>query len=377
VDLDLSQEERLFREAIRDFAMRAVKERNLDQLPSVPSELFKEMGRLGYLSLNISEAYGGSPGSWVMIGIMIEEIAKFSIGLSHLIVNQYEVMLTIDRFGSKQIKEEFLPKMVAGKSMASLAFSEAGEAGFRIREVGSGYIVDGEGYVATFGVQAETVLLFGEAHTFLFVPLSLSGIEIVLLNTTGLFPSQLSSVRFCHVHVPRTHLIGQEQHGSPACIESGLYSPLYRILSGLICIGAAEEALRFATNYAKARKAFGKSICSFGAILGRICEGYALLEQARLFSYRALSIMDRGGSVKREAIVCAWLYPKIAWKVIEEALLIHGHYGYSRELRLQQMLRDVMAFEFLLGSEEALKRQLGLELIGREVMPDDISRSMC
>jgi cyclohexanecarboxyl-CoA dehydrogenase len=189
----------------------------------------------------------------------------------------------------------------------------------------------------------------------------------------GLLPSAPASFIFNEVRVPLKYRIGQEGEGFNINTNMGLFSDLSRVLSGLICLGLSQTALRLAISYAKERVAFGRPIAKFEAISDKIAEDATLIEASRWLCYRALWLKDQGLRNAKEAAMCGWWCPKIAFRVIEDALLIHGHSGYSDDLPLQQMLRDVIAFEIIAGTEQLIKLIVAQNVIGSVAVPDNMA----
>jgi cyclohexanecarboxyl-CoA dehydrogenase len=174
------------------------------------------------------------------------------------------------------------------------------------------------------------------------------------------------------VCIPAKYRIGDESAGYHLITKMGISSDFHQIISGLISLGAAQTAMRLAIAYSKQRSAFGRPIAKFGAVSGKIAEDATLIEAGRWLCYRALSLKDQGQPNIKEAAMCGWWCPKLAFQVIENALLIHGHSGYSDDLPLQQMLRDIVAFEIIAGTEQILRQIIAQKLIGNIAVPDHL-----
>jgi len=174
------------------------------------------------------------------------------------------------------------------------------------------------------------------------------------------------------VRIPMKYQIGKEGEGFDVNTSAGLSSDFFRILSGLIPLGLAQAALSLAITHAKNRVAFGRPIAQFQAISSKIAEDATLIELGRWLCYRALWLKDQGSNPAKEAAMCSWWCPKSAYQIIEDALLIHGHAGYSDDYPIQQMLRDVIAFEMIGGTEEANKLIIGRRVIGKAAIPEGL-----
>ncbi|OZI10950.1 hypothetical protein CEW92_14315 [Bacillaceae bacterium SAS-127] len=145
----------------------------------------------------------------------------------------------------------------------------------------------------------------------------------------------------------------------------------WRVLMGIICVGAAEKALDQAVEYSKHRTAFGGPIGRFQSVMHKISHNATLLESARLLSYKALDLIDKGQSSSKESAMAKWFATTTAYQAIDDAIQIHGARGYVREYGLEQRLRDVRGLMIADGSTDTLK-----SLIGREIMGKDIYDAM-
>jgi cyclohexanecarboxyl-CoA dehydrogenase len=387
MDLEFSEEEKLWQGAVSNYAEREIAPQDLMTLDHIPRKILKKMGDLGFLSLRVPEEYGGNPATWVMMGILAEEIAKTSIAFAYSIMISYEVSLPLATYGIDQVKDEWLPGLIKGDHLGCVALAEH-MGGTDINGTGTiamrdqdAYFINGEKTPVSFATQADVVLLFVKTNseigirdlTALLIPLGLSGIAKSEIKTMGLLPSAPCSVTFDDVKVQARYRIGKEGEGFPIHTEMGLSSDFNQILSGLICLGAAQTAMRFAVSYSKERFTFGRPIAKFGAISAKIAENATLIEAARWLCYRALALKDQGVSNRKEAAMCGWWCPKVAYQAIKDSLLIHGHAGYCDDHPFQQMLRDIVAFEMISGTENSLKLIVGHETIGSAAVPDILS----
>jgi cyclohexanecarboxyl-CoA dehydrogenase len=245
---------------------------------------------------------------------------------------------------------------------------------------GDFYVLAGEKSPVSFGMDADFALLFaktepdggaGKISAFL-VPLDYSGITRSRNTNMGLLPSPSAEIKLNEVRIPVKYRIGKECEGYIINRNLGLSSDFVRILSGLIPLGLAQNALGLAISYAKKRTAFGKPIGQFQAISGKIAEAATMIEMGRWLCYRALWLKDQGLPHTKEAAMCSWWCPISAYRVIEDALLIHGHAGYSEDHPFQQMLRDVVAFEMIGGTKEMMQLVIAEKTVGKSAIPDNI-----
>jgi cyclohexanecarboxyl-CoA dehydrogenase len=192
----------------------------------------------------------------------------------------------------------------------------------------------------------------------------------------GLLPAAPVQLAFDDVRVPLQYRIGDEGEGGHIHERFGFASNSHRILSGLIPLSTAQSALDMALSYSKKREAFGRPIAQFQAISGKIAEGFAKIEMGKSLCRKGLWLIDQGLPGTKEAAMCSWLAPKFAYQIIEDAILIHGHAGYSDDHPFQQMLRDVIAFELIGGTEEMMKLIIARNVIGKPAIPPEVWNQM-
>jgi cyclohexanecarboxyl-CoA dehydrogenase len=390
MEFKFSKQEELWQWAIREFAEGELSKQEFMTLDHMPADILKKMGELGFFSVKVPKEYGGNPGTWVMVAMLAEEIAKMNTSLAYRTLVSYEINLLLAEHGTDEAKEEWLRSLVNGSKQGCLSISEPDfgvDVGANkteaIREEDS-YFIRGEKSPVSFGMQADVALLFARTNsekrttglTAFLVPLGLSGITRASIKNMGLFPAAACSFTMDHVCIPAKYRIGDEGEGFHLHTHMGFSSDFHHIMSGLISLGTAQAAMRLAIFYSKQRVAFGRPIAKFEAISEKIAEDATLIEAGRWLCYRALWLKDQGQPNAKEAAMCGWWCPKVAFQVIEHALLIHGHTGYSDDLPLQQMLRDIVAFEMIAGTEGILKQAIAQKVIGNIVVPDVMTDSI-
>ncbi len=383
MEFRFSDEEEDLRKAVSDFAQREIAEKNINVLDHIPIETIQKMGELGFFSLKLPEAYNGQSGGWVDIGILIEELAIESIGLAHLAMVAYEAALLLATFGENETLKEWMPDVVQGNKLGSVALTES-SSGCDHEVISTTAIKDGESYIiigekgpVSLGFRADYTILTAKTDskagnneiTAFLVPLNLQGITKSAINSMGLSSSALASFTFDNVVIPAKFRLGSEGEGLEIVKKFGHLSELGQLLSALICVGAASSAIRMAVRYSRDRFAFGRPIGQFEAVSGKIAEDVTWVEAARWLCYRGLWLKDQGFPNKKEAAMCGWLCPNMAFQIIENTLIVHGHLGYTDEFPIQQMLRDVIGFEMIAGTAEMLKLKIAKETIGDMAIP--------
>jgi len=198
------------------------------------------------------------------------------------------------------------------------------------------------------------------------VPLDFPGIRKLNTPDLGLKPITRPSLILDDVRIPEAYLIGQEGKGFSMVMKA---FDLMRVLVALISLGAAQTVMEETVDYVKQRVAFGRPVGRFEGVSFRIAEAATHVEAARSLCYRALGLRDQGLNHTKETAMCKWWSTKIAVDVIHEALLLHGHFGYSAEAPIEQRLRDVIGNQLADGSPEGMKLILVRELLGRDFLP--------
>jgi len=376
-----TEAQEMFRREVRTFAQREIAPGAAARAKGdhFPREIIKRVAEMGLMGLNLPEKYGGQTVDWVTLGIAVEEIARadFNLALPATLSSGAGIAL---RLAPEEVQEEWLPPLIRGDILLCLATTEPGIGSDvarmqcrAIRQDGF-YILQGEKTSVTMGYQAEAGIIFAKTDptagaygvTAFLVPLNSPGVSRSRIPDMGCKPMGRASIIFDNARVPEKYRLGDEGKGFYLVMSQ---FDVIRVCLGLMCIGIATTSLEDAINYAKQRTAFGKPIARFEGISFKIAEAATLLEAGRLLCYRTLWLKDQGLKHTKESAMCKWWCPKIAVRVIHDALLIHGHFGYSEELPLEQRLRDVIGWELADGSAEIMKIIISRELMGREFLP--------
>jgi cyclohexanecarboxyl-CoA dehydrogenase len=389
MDFRFSKDEELWQWAVRDFAARELAPKEITKSDQVFRETVKKMGDLGFLGVGIPEEYGGDPASWVMLGMLIEELARVNAGIAYFMLVNYEVAFSLASYGSNDVKEEWLSSLLRGDKIGCYCVTEPsagtdfGAIMATASKEGNRYLVTGEKGPVSFGMDADVALTFlrttpdeKEGVTAMAIPLGLPGVSRFAGANVGLFVAAPASLKFDGVSIPETCRVGEQGSGFQVNATTGLSSCANQVLSGMISLAVADAASKLAIQYSKERYAFGSPIAKFEAISNKIAEDLTLLEAGRWLCYRALSLQDQKVSNAKEAAMCGWWCPKIAYQAIQNSLLIHGHAGYCDDHPIQQMLRDIVGFEMISGTEQILKLIISHEAIGPTGVPDAVLKQI-
>jgi cyclohexanecarboxyl-CoA dehydrogenase len=381
VDFAFSEAQQEFARVVRTFAREelAPKYAHWDRTGEFPAEQWHKMGQLGITGLCIPDAYGGQEVDCVTAGIAAEEVARgdFNCGYA-LIMNCLNGEML--RHAQETVKARWLPGMARGDQIVGLAVTEArggsDAAGMQTLAVRQGdeYVLSGEKSGISMVIPADAVVVFAKTDltagargvSAFLVPTNLPGVSRTPLHDMGEHAIQRGSLFLDDVRLPRDYLIGEEGQGFSLVMNAFDYS---RVIIALMCIGAAEQSLDETIEYVKQREAFGRPLAKFEGVSFPIAEHATILEGARWLCYRALWLRDQGLPHAKEAAMVKWWGPKAAVDAIHDCLLLHGHYGYTKDLPLEQRLRDVIGLEIGDGTAQVSKIVIARELLGREYLP--------
>jgi len=369
------------RRAAREFATKELapgaKERALTD--RIPDWMIRKIAELGYIGLIAEEKYGGQGMDMTSVGIVSEEFGKVDIASTGTVIipTQFCALL---KSGTEEQRQQWIPKLCKGELMPSIAITEpdcgTDAAAIKMRAIRSNdsYILDGEKAPVSRAMQSKLLVVWAKTDidagargvSCFVVPSDSPGLSLEAIPYAGLHPFKCCAVVFDSVEVPIGNRIGDEGKGFYMLMDR---FDVIRVLITLVALGQAQTSLSEVTAYVKSRTAFGKPIAKFEAISFKIAEAATKLDAARLLCYRALWMRDQGIKHSKEAAMCKWYAPIIAFEVIHDCIRMMGHYGYSTEYPLIQRMLDVMGYEFADGTAEAQKLVIVRDLLGRKFLP--------
>jgi len=377
---ELTDEQRMTREMVRDFAQNEVKPaaQDRDHSGEFPWDLIRKMGSLGLLGLPIPEEYGGAGSDTVCYAIAVEELARVC-GSTAITVAAHTSLGTypIWRFGSETQRARYLPRLASGQGLAAFgltepeAGSDAGSTRTRALADGDGWVLQGQKTFITNGSIAETVLITAVTDP----GQGTRGISsfIVEKGTAGFRPgrdeekmglkSSVTSQLFLEeCRVPRDSLLGQVGDGYKQALitlDGG------RISIGAMALGLAQGAYEHALAYSKERVQFGRRIAEFQAIQWMLADMATEIEAARLLVYRAAWLKDQGALYTREAAMAKLYSSEMAERVCFKTIQIHGGYGYMREYDVERMYRDQRLCTIGEGTSEIQRLVIARHILGK------------
>ncbi|MBN1318208.1 MAG: acyl-CoA dehydrogenase family protein [Anaerolineales bacterium] len=346
----LEEEQRLFRNAVRDFAETELKSRarEIDETATFPSDLIPTMADIGLMSMAIPEEYGGVEADAISTAIGIEEIGRVcgSTGLS-IAAHTGLGCFPLVRWGSPEQKSRWLPVLADGSSLGALCLTEPG-AGSDLRSVqtravkkNGDWIVNGTKAWITNPSLSQVQIVFlriGDDFSMLLIESNQPGVTIhPAEKKMGVRGSPTHQVSYDDVRVPAENILGIQRRGLQQTLET---LDGGRISIGALSVGIAQGAFEEAQNYAKQRTAFGKPIAQFQAIQWMLADAATEIEAARLLVYRAAWLKDSGERFTSQAAMAKLFASEMAERVTRNAVQILGSYGYSQEYPVERMYRD-------------------------------------
>jgi short/branched chain acyl-CoA dehydrogenase len=380
LDFELSDEQRLLRETVRDFARGEVAPvaEELDRTKAFPYEIVAKLGELGLMGIPFPEEYGGGGGDTLSYALCIEELARVDSSVCITLAAHTSLGTTpIFWFGSDEQKRDWLPTLCAGERLGSFGLTEpeagtdAGATRTTAKLDGDEWVIEGaKQFITNAGtnisgcVTITAVTGGGDGQreiSNIIVPSGTPGYEVgEAYRKMGWNASDTRPLSFSDCRVPEANLLGPRGEGLKQflrILDGG------RIAIAAMGVGLAQGALDEALSYAKERRAFGQPISKFQSIQAKIADLSAQLEATRMLTYRAAIEKDRGESFTLTAAQAKLLSGRLAVRATEEAVQIHGGYGYIEEYPVCRFYRDAKILTIGEGTDEAMQmviaRQLG------------------
>jgi len=382
IDLTFTPEQEELIRTLRAFARKELAPRyaHWDRTGEFPREIWRQMAALGLFGLRAPAKYGGQEADLLTTGIVTEEIARGDFNCTNGIQLTALMGEIIGRGGTEELAARWLPPMTRGEAVLALALTEPGVGSdaqnlvCRAVRDGDHYVITGEKSGITLGMVADASIVFAKTDaakkaagvTGFLVPMDLPGVARSPLRDLGSRSIGRAVLSFDHVRVPASHRLGEEGTGFYEIMRGFDFN---RVFIALACLGAAQVSLEETMAYVKERRAFGRPLATFEGVSFPIAEAATHIEAARWLCYRALWLADRGQPYTKESAMVKWWAPRLAVETIHQCLLLHGHYGYTDELPLEQRLRDVIGLEIGDGTAEVMKIVVARELMGRESLP--------
>lgn len=367
MDFELTEEQKMFQIMVRDFATKEVKAKatQVDEDEIFPSENVKKMAELGLFGICIPEKYGGSGGDFIGMTIVTEELSRAcgSTGTIYLAAHSLSTY-PIYKFGNEDQRQYFVPRLAKGETLACFALTESGAGSdpsaletTALREDNS-FVLNGTKIFISNGAEAGIALVFATIDkslrhrgiTAFIVEKGTPGFSVGKHERKfGVRGSSTVELIFENCRIPATNQLGETGRGLRLALEAIDGS---RISVAAQAVGIAQAAFDDSLSYAKERKQFGQPIINFQAIQWMLADMATGIEAARLLTYRAAFLKDKDMPFVKEAAMAKVFAAEVAKMVTNNAIQIHGGYGYCKDYPVERYLRDAKITEIYEGTSE-------------------------
>lgn len=378
MDFQLSEEQHAIQDMARSFATErlAPNAAEWDQTGHFPVDVLKELAELGLASIYVRDDLGGSGLGRLDAAVVFEELSSGCVSTAAFLSIHNMVSWMVDRFGNEELRQRFLPKLATMDLIASYCLTEPGAGSdaaalkTRAEKVGNSHYVlnGGKAFISGGGISDVYAVMCrtGEEGS--------RGISCILVekDTPGLsfgenekklgWNSQPTAmVNFDDCKVPAENLVGAEGEGfkiAMAGLDGG------RINIAACSLGGARAALEASLDYVKDRKAFGRAIADFQATQFRLADMATELDAARLMVHRAAVSLDaKAPEATQHAAMAKRFATDIGYRIVDEALQLHGGYGYLKDYPVERLLRDLRVHRILEGTNEIMRVIIARKLL--------------
>ena len=380
MDFDLSKEQRDIVKAAREFALGEFPDRavEFDREETFDLGLWRKACELGFVGIFIDEAYGGAGMGFLEYCLINEEFWAVDPGMSQAILSTTFGSELLGLFGSEDQRQQIFPQLVSGEAIMATAITEpdagcdvTGAVTSAVKE-GDEWLINGSKMFITNGDLAKYVLVFCMTdpenpsrhgrHSFILIPTDTPGYESTKIRgKLGIRASDTAELSFNNIRVPITNLVGKEGEGFHELMAFFNRTRLH------ICaqaVGLARGALEEAIRYTKNRRQFGEALASFQVTQFKIAEMATWIRASRNLYYQAAWSVDRGKIDHALIAMAKWFSAEMAVRCADEALQMHGGYGYIDEYKVQRLYRDAKILEIYEGTKEMEKTIVARSILG-------------
>jgi len=376
--MEISADQQALREHIRSFVETNLKPvvGTLDETQEFPTEIFRQLGDLGYLGIVFPAEYGGTGLGYLEYAIAVEEVARVCPAVA-LGVAAHNGLCTshIYRFASEELKQMYVPNLASGTWLGAWgltepnAGSDAGGTQTRATKDGGNWIINGSKNFITHGNVGHVCVVMAMTDP----SRGKNGISAFVVDKTmpgfygskkenklGMRCSDTASLTFDNVVVPSSHMIGNEGEGfrqALQILDGG------RISIAALSVGLAQGAFEAATAYAKERMQFGKRLADMQAIQFKLARMSMEIDAARMLTYKAAWLRDQKQPFSREASQAKLYASETAVRTAEDAVQIHGGYGYVKDYPVEKFWRDSKLLTIGEGTSEIQKMVIARSLL--------------
>jgi alkylation response protein AidB-like acyl-CoA dehydrogenase len=379
MEFDLSEEHRLLQATVREFATREIEPHAaaLDREHRYPAEIIQQAARLGLMAMMVPEQYGGAGMDALAYVIAQEELARASAGVQVIIsVNNSLVCDPILAFGTEEQKRRYLPRLADGRSLGCYCLTEP-EAGSdamalttRAERRGGEWVLNGRKLFVTNGLEADLCIVYARTEpvpgargiSAFIVEKAFPGISLGKVERKlGIRCSSTAEILLDDCRVPEENLLGERGQGGRialATLDGG------RTGIAAQAVGIARAALEACVAYARERRQFGRPIAEFQAIQWTLADMATRIDAARLLTYRAAWLRDRGQPYTREASTAKLVAAETATWATARAVRLFGGYGYLEDYPVERYFRDAQITEIYEGTSEIQRLVISRQVLG-------------
>jgi len=382
MEFELTPEQRQVRDLVREFATQEIAPgaAERDEHEELPLDIVRKLGELGICGVPIPEEHGGLGADAVTWALVIEELGRADVSVAVTVsVASGLAAGMIARYGSDEQRQRWLPPIAEGEMLAGFGLTEPGSgsdaAALRTkgRLDGGSWVIDGsKAFITNSGTPITGFVVVAcrteeeegaNGVSTIVVPAESPGFTVgPPYRKLGWRSSDTHELAFEGCRVPEDHLLGERGKGLAQCLaalDDG------RISIAALSVGLAQGCLDASIAYARDREAFGRPIGNYEAIAFKLADMRAAIDAARLLTYRAAWLKDRGLPYTTESAIAKLRASETAVDVTREAIQVHGGYGYTEEFPVARAYRDAKVLEIGEGTSEVLRlviaRDLGLQ----------------
>ncbi len=377
MDFGLGEDVDALRETVRKFAQEEIapKSAEVDRSNDFPMELWEMMGNLGLHGITISEEFGGVDMGYLAHCVAVEEIsrANAAIGMSYgahsnLCINQ------IYRWGNAQQKTKYLPRLISGEHIGSLAMSEPSAGSdvvsmkLKAEKRNDYYLLNGSKMWITNGPDADTLVVYAKTDisagpkgiTAFLIEKDMAGFSTgKKLDKLGMRGSNTSELIFENCEVPYENVLGEEGKGVNVLMSGLDYE---RVVLAAGPVGIMAGAMDVVVPYIHQREQFGKPIGTFQLMQGKIADMYTTMNACRSYVYAVAKACDEGQTTRKDSAGCILYAAEKATQIALDAIQCLGGNGYINDYPTGRLLRDAKLYEIGAGTSEIRRMLIGREL---------------
>jgi acyl-CoA dehydrogenase len=379
--MELTVEQMDIKKAAREFAEGEFRDRakEFDDKEEFDLSILKKACEFGFTGTFVKEEYGGHGLGFLENALITEEFWRVDPGCGQSVLSSTFGSEMLQEFGTEEQKKTYLPKFVSGEAMFGFAITEP-DAGSdviaiktRAERKGDRYVINGSKMFITHGCIADYMLVFclthpeerdpHKRHSVIIIDTHAPGYEANKIHgKMGIRASNTAEVAFSNFEAPLDNLVGKEGNGFRQLMDFFNRTRLHVAAQG---VGLAQGALEMAISYVKKRKAFGKTLSELQGVQFKLAEMVTRIEAARGLYWRAAYLVDKGRPDPALISMAKWNGGDTGVYVANEALQLHGGYGYISDYDIQRFYRDAKIVEIYEGSKEVEKAVIGRELLKR------------